>query len=287
VLLQAFFGAPVNPLADNAILEQLGPDGRHNYGRARLWGAVGYGGAAYGAGALIAPFGMTLLGPLYAVIQVITAWVAAHLPAPRTASAPQFHNLKALLRDARWRGLLAAMFLTGLCAAIHGNFFLLYLHSLGASPQLFGGAVVLASLSEMVIFFLSPRMVQRGHARTMVIAGMLAWALREILCALIPDPLLVTITQLLHGLAFSMMWTGAITLTRVRVPLEWGATAQAILTSVTFGAAWGLGALLGGQLLERSGAIAMFAVAAGCAITGLALFLITQRGDAAEGLAAA
>lgn len=278
VLLQAFFGAPINPLADNAILEQLGAQGRHLYGRARLWGAVGFGGAAYGVGALIAPFGMHVLGPIYAAFLAVCAWVSTHLPAPRSASAPQLKNLKALLRDARWRGMLGAMLFGGLCSAIHGNFFLLYLHTLGASPQLFGGAVVLASLSEVLVFFLSTRLVQRGHARAMVIAGMLTWVLREALCALIANPQLLVLTQVFHGLAYSAMWTGAITLTRERVPVEWGATAQAILTSVTFGAAWGLGALLGGQVLALAGAAAMFGVSAGCAALALTLFLITQRG---------
>jgi len=81
----------------------------------------------------------------------------------------------------------------------------------------------------------------------------------------------------LHGLAFSALWTATITLARDLVPPGWGATAQGLLASVAWGAAWGLGALLGGQLLQWSGASTMFTISALCSVIGLVVFLISQR----------
>ena len=207
---------------------------------------------------------------------VISAWVAAHLPAPRIIAPPKFHDLKQLISNIGWRGLLISMFFMGLCASIHANYFVLYMKKIGAASSLFGTALVVASVSEMLMFLLVPKLIQRGYARPMIVAGFLAWIIRESLCALIQDPILATATQVLHGLAFSALWTATITLARDLVPPGWGATAQGVLASVAWGAAWGLGALLGGQLLQWSNASVMFEASALCAGIGLLVFLVSQ-----------
>src|SRR5690606_1726713 len=52
VTIYAFFAAPIMPLVDNSVLEQLG-ERRALYGRQRVWGAIGWGVSAAGAGALV------------------------------------------------------------------------------------------------------------------------------------------------------------------------------------------------------------------------------------------
>ena len=277
VLLQSFFGSPVGPMADNSILEMLGEKGRHKYGSLRLWGAVGFGITSWTIGNLIDRTGLGIIAYSYAIVFVIAAWVASHLPAPQIIAPPVFKDLKRLLTNIGWRGLLISMFFMGLTASIHANYFVLYLKDIGAPSSLFGTAFVIASVSEMLIFLLVPKLIQRGLARAMVVAGFAAWILREALCATIQDPLLASATQVLHGLAFSALWTATITLARDLVPPGWGATAQGLLASVAWGAAWGLGALLGGQLLQWSGASTMFTISSLCSVIGLAVFLISQR----------
>ncbi len=276
VLLQAFFGSPIGPMADNAILEMLGEQGRHRYGSLRLWGAVGFGITSWIIGNLIDRTGLGIIAIGYPIMFVISAWMASHLPAPQIIAPPKFHDLKRLVANVGWRGLVISMFFMGLCASIHANYFVLYMKGIGASSGLFGTALVVASVSEMFMFLLVPKLIQRGLTRAMIVSGFLAWILREVLCAIIQDPMLATVTQLLHGLAFSALWTATITLARNLVPPGWGATAQGLLASVAWGAAWGLGALLGGQLLQRSGTWTMFMASAACASIGLAVFLISQ-----------
>ena len=276
VLLQAFFGSPIGPMADNSILEMLGEKGRHRYGNLRLWGAVGFGITSWIVGNLIDRTGLGILAIGYPIMFVISAWVAAHLPAPRIIAPPKFHDLKQLISNIGWRGLLISMFFMGLCASIHANYFVLYMKEIGAASSLFGTALVVASVSEMLMFLSVPKLIQRGYARPMIVAGFLAWIIRESLCALIQDPILATATQVLHGLAFSALWTATITLARDLVPPGWGATAQGVLASVAWGAAWGLGALLGGQLLQWSNASVMFGASALCAGIGLLVFLVSQ-----------
>jgi MFS transporter, PPP family, 3-phenylpropionic acid transporter len=277
VLVQSFFGSPIGPMADNAILEMLGAEGRHRYGSLRLWGAIGFGITSWVAGWLIDRIGLGFIAYGYASVFCLAAWVAAHLPAPRFIAPPKVQDLKVMLRNLGWRGLLISMFFMGLAASIHANYFVLNMKALGAPSAFFGAAFVVSSLSEIVVFLLVPRLIQRGHARTLVIVGFVAWIVREALCAVLRDPVLLVATQVLHGLAFSALWTATITLARDMVPSGWGATAQALLASVAWGAAWGLGALLGGQLLQLQGASAMFMASAVCALIGLLVFVATQR----------
>jgi PPP family 3-phenylpropionic acid transporter len=277
VLLQSFFGSPIGPMADNSILEMLGEKGRHRYGSMRLWGAIGFGITSWLIGNLIDRTGLGIIAITYPILFVISAWVAAHLPAPRFIAPPKFHDLKNLLRNVGWRGLLISMFFMGLAASIHSNYFVLYLQSIGAPSSMFGTALVVASVSELIMFLLVPKLIQRKLTRAMIIAGFLAWIARELLCALVRDPVLASATQALHGLAFSALWTATITLARDLVPPGWGATAQGLLASVAWGAAWGLGALLGGQLLQWSGATVMFVASALCAAVGLIVFLVSQH----------
>ena len=276
VLLQSFFGSPIGPMADNAILEMLGETGRHRYGSLRLWGAVGFGITSWTIGNLIDLTGLGIIAIGYSIMFVISAWVASHLPAPQIIAPPKFYDLKRLLSNIGWRGLVISMFFMGLTASIHGNYFVLYMKGIGAPSSLFGTALVVASVSELLMFLLVPKLIQRKLTRAMIVAGFVAWIIREALCALVQDPLLASATQVLHGLAFSALWTATITLARDSVPPGWGATAQGLLASVAWGAAWGLGALLGGQLLHRSGAATMFMASALCSTIGLMVFLISQ-----------
>ncbi len=277
VLVQAFFGSPIGPMADNAILEMLGPEQRHRYGSLRLWGAIGFGITSWVAGYLIDRIGLGFIAYGYALVLCVAAWVAARLPAPRFIAPPRIQDLKRMLGNIGWRGLVLSMFFMGLAASIHANYFVLNLKALGAPSTFFGAAFVVASLSEIVLFLLAPRLIQRGHARKLVVAGFVAWIVREGLCAWLRDPVLLVASQALHGLAFSALWTATITLARDMVPPGWGATAQALLASVAWGAAWGLGALLGGQLLQLRGAGMMFTASSLCALAGLLIFALTQR----------
>ena len=57
VIIYALFAAPIIPLADNAVMALLG-DRKNQYGRQRIWGAVGWGVAAPFIGQLIESRGL-------------------------------------------------------------------------------------------------------------------------------------------------------------------------------------------------------------------------------------
>ncbi len=277
ILLQAFCSAPIVSLADNAVMELLGNQ-KHLYGKLRLWGAVGYGMTALLSGEFIDRFGFQASVLIYVTLMLVTVLVSTRLPAPPlTSSPPLFRDLSQMLTNPRWMTFLGALFLVGACSAILNSFFVLYMQSLGASAAVFGLAIVVASLSELPVFFLAPRIVQRGNASTLLMIAFGTYALRAFLCSLVTEPWMGVAVQLLHGLTFSALWTASVTYAREIAPPGWSATAQAAMGSVFFGLAVGAGALAGGTLYATAGPVFTFQVAAALALAGLVLFALQLR----------
>lgn len=276
ILLQAFVSAPLVSLADNAVMELLG-DQKHLYGRLRLWGAVGYGMTALLSGAFIDRFGFQASVLIYVSLMLVTVLVSTRLPAPQLRTPPLLRDLGQMLTNSRWMTFLASLFLVGACSAILNSFFVLYMQSIGASAAVFGLSIVVASLSELPVFFLAPRIVLRGNASLLLMIAFGTYAIRAFLCSLVTEPWMGVAVQLLHGLTFSALWTASVTYAREIAPPGWSATAQAAMGSVFFGVAVGAGALSGGILYANAGPVFTFRVAAVLALAGLVLFALQLR----------
>jgi len=281
VLLHAFCIAPVIPLADNAALALLGDD-RHDYGALRVWGAVGFGLTAWGAGALVERWGMGLAFAIYACLMVVGALIAARLPAPRfAASEPYWVGLRRLSTDGRWLGFLAAVFMAGVCFAILNNFLVIYLTGLGAGEGLFGLSVAAAGLSELLVFALSPLALRKWGTRGLLVVAFAAFVVRALAYSFIHDPRWAVGAQLLHGLTFAALWTAGVTYSGEIAPPGLGATAQSVFGGTMFGLAGAVGALLGGGLYDWIGPAATFRAAAFAALVGLAVFAVAEARAAA------
>jgi PPP family 3-phenylpropionic acid transporter len=178
VLLFAGLNASIIPLADNAVLSMLGDD-RADYGRLRLWGAVGFGAAALGAGLLAERLGIRAIILVYVAMMSLAALTAARLPAPPVVPRGLLgRNLRGLAVDSRWLAFMAAMFLAGVCFSVLNNYFSIYLKSIGAGEALIGLGVAVAGVSELPIFWLSPMMLRRWGPRPLVLAAFAMFAVR-------------------------------------------------------------------------------------------------------------
>ncbi|HWH24787.1 MAG TPA: MFS transporter, partial [Candidatus Limnocylindria bacterium] len=76
------------------------------------------------------------------------------------------------------------------------------------------------------------------------------------------DPLLVTLTMLIHGAGFALLLVGGVTYVSRHAPQGTAATAQGILSGVAFGLSMIVGPGLGGMLAGELGLAGMFIVAA-------------------------
>jgi len=276
VLFYAICLAPIIPLADNAVLEMLGSD-RHQYGGLRLWGAVGFGLSAWGVGELANRGTMLPAFITFMVMMALCALVGTRLPAPHLV--PQttgWAGLRQLMTDIRWAGFLAALLLVGIGSSMFMNFFAIYLNSLGAGTNLIGLATMVATVSELPVFFLAPLMLRRVGARGLLIISFGTYAIRTFIFVFLHAPGWLIATQLLHGLTFSALWAGGVAYANQIAPPGWGTTAQSVFGSTYFGLAGTTGALLGGVLYQRFGPETMFRASSLAALSGLVLFVVTE-----------
>jgi PPP family 3-phenylpropionic acid transporter len=274
----AFCLAPVIPLADHAVLVMLGEQ-RHEYGRLRLWGAVGFGGAAWVVGLAATGLGITIIFYFYLALMSLAALVAAQLPDPAMQPAEPFWvSALKLSGQPRWLIFLAGAFLAGVAYQMLNAFFAIFLTDLGGDEALFGVTMLVAGLSELPIFFLSGALLRRFGANRLFMVSLAVYALRAIFYIFIRDPRLGILGQALHGPSFSAMWVAGVSYAAEQAPPGLGASAQSAFVAVVFGLAGVTGALLSGAVYGSSGAQVMFALAASAALLGIALLAANRQG---------
>ncbi|MBX2997057.1 MAG: MFS transporter [Caldilineaceae bacterium] len=277
VILYAFFMAPVMPLVDASVLMLLG-ERKDQYGKQRLWGAVGWGIAAPVIGWLIGRTGITWAFYGYILIMGMGLLAASQLRvSPVTIGQSFWRSLRGLLVNPTWTLFLLTAFIAGMGLAVINNFFFLYLEHLGFSAGFMGLSLTVSTLSELPVMFFADRLLRRWGARWMLMASLVIYVIRTLGYSLVTGALPILLIQLLHGPTFSLMWMAGVAYADEHAPPGLGATAQGLLSGMVMGLGAALGAILGGMLYQGVGPILMFRAAALGVSVGLLIFWLAQR----------
>ncbi|SEG79266.1 MFS transporter [Bosea lathyri] len=267
--------APVTTLADALASRAAATSGRAGGRRFEYGWVRGAGSAVFIIGTLVAgqvvgatglPSIVLMHGALLAAAAVVALFVPEVISDHETtlrAGSPA-GGFAALLRIALFRRLLLVVALVLGSHAMHDAFAVIRWNAAGIGP---GAASVLWSTSvaaEVLVFFLigPPLVARAGPAAAAAIAAA-AGALRWIVMALTADPLVLMLTQPLHGLTFALLHLACMRLLTQTVPPQLAATGQAIY-ALAAGTATALLTLAAGALYARFGAAAFFAMAALC-----------------------
>ena len=137
---------------------------------------------------------------------------------------------------------------------------------LGGGSGDIGLAVGITAAVEVVMLPVSSRLLVRSGPRNVVTAGVALMAVVFAWFALAPTPGHVIAASVLYGVAWSAMWAGSVTTVRVLLPPELQGSGQSLLALSTAGIA-AFGANVGGGLLwSGPGPMAVFGIAAACAV---------------------
>jgi PPP family 3-phenylpropionic acid transporter len=279
VVAYAFLMAPIMPLVDNTVVAMLG-DRKDEYGKQRLWGAVGWGVAAPIAGSLIDRTGLQWAFYGCAILMFGNLIISSRLPVRRGDVGGQFwRGLRLLLADRQWIIFLVTILVGGMSLAISISFLFLYLDDLGAGKTLMGLSLTVATISELPVWFFANRLLERWGTRRLLAFSLLACALQAFAYSLIETPWLVLPIQLLHGPAFSAMWAAGVSYVSEIAPEGTGATAQGLFSGVGMGLRAALGAFVGGLLYDGLGAVSMFRWGGVSALLGLSFFVVAGSGS--------
>lgn len=277
LFLYVLFLSPIVPLADNAILAMF--HDRNRYGQVRLWGSVGWAIAVQISGILVEDHGLRMAFYIFLGVMFLNIFITARLPVPEVAvkTTSYFADMKVLLRNSAWAGLLAVMFLQGTALNMMINYLVIYMKELGAGERLIGLSVAIAAASELPIFFLAPFLLKKLTPRGLLSVALAMLAVRAFIYALIPTPEWALVGQLLHGPIFAGQLAAAMAFVIKLTPPALGASAQATLGMATYGMGGVAGALMGARLYDTVGPVLMFCLTGLVALAAFCLFQLLNR----------
>ena len=162
--------------------------------------------------------------------------VSARGPAPaRPLARPHLTEIGALLRDRRFRLLLATGTLHWMNLAPYNGFFGLFLRGRHLSPAVGGAAFVAGVLAEGLVLFWFTALRARLRLETLLAISFGATVVRWLLVWHATSALALVALQTLHGLTFGLFWISGIALLNDCVPRPLRATGQALYLMAIFG----------------------------------------------------
>jgi PPP family 3-phenylpropionic acid transporter len=278
VIVLYFFFSPVASLSDSATIAMLGTD-KAMYGRVRIGGTIGWGLFALIAGAMINNYGLKLAFWGFAFFSLINLFIAQKLVFEDTAGHESLSGggVRFFLKSRRWQLFLVSSFLGGLGASSVASFLAPYMTGLGANESQIGFAIMIATLTELPIFFFGNHLLRRFEAQKLFFFSLLMMGFRSIFYALVQTTSAVFVVQAFGGMIFPAMWLAGVAYADEHAPAGLKSTAQGLFGAMSFGFGAAVGGFLGGLLLESVGGRGMYLVFGFIILGGLALIEVLKR----------
>jgi PPP family 3-phenylpropionic acid transporter len=279
-LLTALFAAcmaPISSLLDGyamTITERSGI----SFGRLRVWGSAGYMLVVLVVGRWTGDivderiYLAVALGIGLALIATFNLPPMGHHVRPTALS-----GIREITRNKPLMLLMVIALFSASGTAILNNFLGIHLEEIDGSARLVGPAFAISGASELPVIALGGVLMRRIQPIWLLTGALAIYALRLVIYGTTEQPDLVLVLQAFHGLSFGIFLITTVSMAfRLAGPL-YAATAQALLTAMSFGFGSIAGSLIGGLLLDRVGTSGLFHGAAVLMIVTLGMLLIGNR----------
>jgi MFS transporter, PPP family, 3-phenylpropionic acid transporter len=264
LLMSLAFGASTAsiPALLDSYSVKIGAQQNVSYGQLRLWGSLGYSLATWLIGWWMGGTVSHAFLLAYALAALLACGATLGLPRLAVRSGkPLRHGISIVIKQSSMNVLLFTLFLAAISTGIVFNYFGIYMASLGGGARLVGTATALGAISELPVLFFGALLLKRYGSLRMLIFAMSLYCVRFGLNLLVPSAAWILPIQLLHGPTFAMHLMASVTLAYQLAGPERAATAQGLISSVSYGFGAIVGALIGGALLDRFGIAATMQVA--------------------------
>ncbi|CAK4340615.1 unnamed protein product [Aphanomyces euteiches] len=285
VFVGNFQGACTGALLDQtimALVERVGGE----YGKQRLFGAIGWGISAFIIGLVVNAYGIEWSFYINLISLVPTLIALSYIPPPDVTvhaadeSSPKLsfsEGLAQAFKKADVLLLLVVILLTGIMFGIVTSFLTLNLFELSDnSTTLIGIAIWLETLSELPAFFFADTLLKKlGIVNTLAIS-ILGYAARITCYALMTEAWMALPFELLHGCTFALSWAAFNKYIYDSSPRGTAGTMMGVLNSMN-GVGRGFGILFGGYLYQGYGARTLWWVTdLGVPLAFLGLFFFSK-----------
>jgi PPP family 3-phenylpropionic acid transporter len=279
-MLNGIFVKPILPLIDTETLHGLHACHGSSilYGRIRMFGSLGWTISACLFGWILDRSGRLSLsvvgyGAGFAVLALIAAGGFKEVIEP--VSIPWEH----LKRDRMFRRFLVFVFFQSIGLLSSFTFTSFFMDDIRARYLVIGSSIGLSALPEIPIMFLSRGLIEKLGNRFMIVTGVFLSVVKLALFVVIARSgkiwWLVPV-QMLHGMGYSLLWTGEINLIDRRSHRDMRATYQSLFHLFQYLAA-ALGSLFASFVIKKLGSTWLMGLD-GCilAMAGLYFILAVQ-----------
>lgn len=251
IMFMGFFSG-LTPVTDSMVLGS-----GIEFGKIRLWGALGFALGAQATGILSQKFG---LGAIFfsvvvsnLAVLIITRSIDGDSQVTHCDSRISKKDFKELLSNRRYLIFLAASFLVGGTMSGHNSYFGLLYRELGGSISGIGLAFLLFAGSEAPVMAIIQKISRRISLSFGLLTSTIFFAMRWYWYSTMPDPGIILVFFLLQGLSIgSYLVLVTLYINEVTVP-KLRTTAIAIYCSFSTGVGGMLTQYFSGLIMERWG----------------------------------
>ena len=255
IALSSFFQNATLPQFEAITLAHLGKQAQY-YSNIRLWGSVGFIITVAFLGWLFQYISVTNL-PLLVVILFISVWLTS-LSVPEKVSEKESIVAKPFLQILKKPRVIALFFICFLMQASHGpyyTFYSIYLENQGYTRSLIGQLWALGVIAEVGAFLIMYRLLADFRLSSLLMFSVGITGIRWLLIGYYVESLpILLFAQLIHAASFGMYHGVAMQSIRQIFPNSQQGKAQALYSSLSFGAGGAVGSLVSGYTWEHAGA---------------------------------
>ncbi|KAG3012234.1 hypothetical protein PC120_g13997 [Phytophthora cactorum] len=238
---------PASSLLDHTVLDLLAKGGE--YGRQRLFGAVGWGIGTYLTGIAVACRGIFWSFNLCLIVGFSTLLVLQRIP---PVKYDEYTALETADEGEQGVSDVTPSFLETTRLISKKMDVLLNLYNLaGDDPHIIGVAIMCEISSELPAFFFADKIVKKIGTVNVLLVSLVGYTLRISYYALMTNAWGAIPFEFLHGITFGLTWAACTQYVFSAAPRGCEGTVMGVLSDVQNGLARASGTLIGGYFYEN------------------------------------
>lgn len=245
----------VNAVQDAWCLE-TDDECKNNYGPIRAFGAVGWMiGSPIGAW-VIANYGYSALGIVFAGLSILNIIITFFMQDARKyekATGIHIHDLKKLFTSKRYVIIVLIFLIVNIIATADTYTMVDKMMSLGAEEGLVGARWSIQAFVELPLFFAGGYLLKRFGDYKLMVFGTFMYIIRFILYAVVQSPQLLIAVSLLQCVTYPLIMITSKTLVDDTTPIELRASGQTIASAIYIGISLLLTPILSGVMANAFG----------------------------------
>lgn len=275
--LVAIFQSAVIPLSDSIAMNYVKRHGG-DYGKIRMWGAVGFAIAVWVMGNLSDIFGLQVIFYGFAAVLFTSAFFSSGMPNEQTTLKVDVRGgMKKLLKVDGFVLFLLITFLVYGPIMANNFYFGILIQFVGGTLAGVGFAFLLAAGSEVPFMRWAGAWIQKRGILIVLFAAAFISGLRWLFYALGPDPVWIYVTTIMQGFSIGLFVPAALQYVTDIAPDEVKATAVAIYAAVGNGVGAFFFSMSAGLLIDFHSILAVYLFYGGMTMLGAFLLFILAK----------